>query len=66
MPAKVRAFVGVVTTIVFLTIGSMLLGEGHTRWASVVLALGALRGALVAQQIVKMVSPPEEEPPTAP
>ena len=63
MPEKVRAFVGVLTTVMFLAVGSMLLNEGHTGWASVVLALGAFRGAVVAKQIVQMFTREEEPPP---
>jgi hypothetical protein len=65
MPERVRAFVGVLTTLVFLAIGMMLLGEGQTGWASVLLALGAFRGAVVAKQLVDLYGA-REEPPAAP
>jgi hypothetical protein len=66
MPEKVRAFVGILTTVVFLSIGAMLLGEGEKGWGSVLLALGAFRGAWAARQIVQIVNGPDELPPPRP
>lgn len=61
MPEKVRALVGILTTVVFLSIGSMLLAEGERGWGSVLLALGAFRGAWAARQIVSIVNPGDDE-----
>jgi hypothetical protein len=51
VPSRVRVAVGVLSTVVFLGIGAILLSEGHTGVASVLLAIGAFRGAWLVREL---------------
>lgn len=49
--AKVRATIGVLTAILFLSLGVMTLGEDQGRVGGLLLALGVLRGIFAIQQV---------------
>ncbi len=49
--SRFRVGVGILSTITFLGLGALLLAGGNTGIGSVLLAIGAFRGAVLAREV---------------
>ncbi len=61
MTPKVRALVGVMTTLVFLGLGGMLYAEQRYPVAGLLGALGVFRGVFAARQWMASIAPEDPE-----
>lgn len=48
---RVRLFLGIFTTVLFLVIGALLIAEQRPQYGAIVIALGLLRGILAIRQV---------------
>ncbi len=51
MSERLRILVGVLSTVMFLGLGGLMLSEERTGLGAVFLAIGLLRGSLLARQL---------------
>ncbi|MBX2803126.1 MAG: hypothetical protein KTR31_35930 [Myxococcales bacterium] len=61
MTKRGRAFIGVITTVVFAVLGGTLWAEGQTTLGGVLLVLAALRAALAITQLRDAFVPADDD-----
>jgi hypothetical protein len=51
MSSRVRLFLGIFTSVLFLAIGGLMFAEQRPLYGAIVMALGILRGILAIRQV---------------